>query len=124
MGGIQRKRFFRAGTQFNKWLLRQLQRNAPNHFGAKGKTKRRGGVKTPVTELSANKDGYVATAKQIAAHRKIWNDLILNMSDGDVVKMQEIKRMDAIREFWQFFDFWREKQQQKLEQLRKTNQIC
>lgn len=66
------------------------------------------------------KGGYIPTKNQIEKHRKIWNDLIYNMADGDITRINEIKRMDAKLEFWQFFDNWREKQQQKLEQLRKN----
>ena len=31
----------------------------------------------------------------------------------------EIKRLDAITEFWKFFDLWRERQSKKIEQARK-----
>lgn len=42
------------------------------------------------------------------------------MADGDIVRYNEIKRMDAIREFWQYFDFWREKQKLKIKQARNN----
>lgn len=66
--------------------------------------------------------GYLPTKRQIAEHRKIWNELILNMADGDLAKANEIKKMDAIREFWQYFDFWRAKQQKKIEEIKHQNQ--
>lgn len=71
--------------------------------------------------MSAKDDSYKPNKKQIAEHRKIWNELILNMADGDVNKANEIKRMDATLEFWQYFDYWRQKQQEKLELIRQQN---
>lgn len=41
------------------------------------------------------------------------------MADGDVVRYNEIKRMDAVYEFWNYFDFWREKQTKNLEEYRR-----
>jgi coenzyme F420-reducing hydrogenase beta subunit len=56
---------------------------------------------------------------EIENHRKIWQELFWNMADGDVLKYNEIKRLDAITEFWKFFDLWRERQNKKIEQARK-----
>lgn len=56
---------------------------------------------------------------EIENHRKIWQELFWNMADGDVLKYNEIKRLDAITEFWKFFDLWRERQSKKIEQARK-----
>ena len=40
------------------------------------------------------------------------------MSDGDITKYNEIKKLDAIKEFWGFFDLWREKQLKNIENAR------
>ena len=71
--------------------------------------------------MGAKNNGYLPTKRQVAEHRKIWNELILNMADGDVNKANDIKRMDATLEFWQYFDYWRQKQQEKLEMIRQQN---
>ena len=39
----------------------------------------------------------------------------LNMAEGDIIRYNEIKKMDTITEFWHFFDAWREKQKQAIE---------
>ena len=65
--------------------------------------------------------GQIPVIKQIEEHKKTWRELWLNMAEGDVVRYNEIKRMDTITEFWHFFDFWRQRQTKKLENLRKQN---
>lgn len=68
--------------------------------------------------MGANK---IPLLREIENHRKVWNDLFWNMADGDVTKYNEIKRLDAIHEFWKFFDFWKERQEQKIAAARKQN---
>ena len=41
------------------------------------------------------------------------------MADGDVVRYNEIKRMDAVYEFWNYFDFWKNKTTKNLEKYRR-----
>lgn len=72
--------------------------------------------------MGAEKQDFLPSKKQINEHRKIWNELILNMAEGDVQKANEIKRMDATLEFWQYFDYWRQKQKEKLDQIKKQQQ--
>ena len=43
------------------------------------------------------------------------------MAGGDVIKYKEIKKLDVLTEFWPYFDFWRQQQTKKLENLRKQN---
>lgn len=64
--------------------------------------------------------GFTPTKRQISEHRKKWNELILNMANGDISKANEIKKMDATREFWQYFDYWRENQKKQLEQMKNN----
>lgn len=42
------------------------------------------------------------------------------MANGDISKANEIKKMDATREFWQYFDYWRENQKKQLEQMKNN----
>lgn len=72
--------------------------------------------------MGAEKQDFLPSKKQIIEHRKIWNELILNMAEGDVQKANEIKRMDATLEFWQYFDYWRQKQKEKLDQIKQQQQ--
>lgn len=58
--------------------------------------------------------------EHIKEHKKVWENLWLNMADGDIIKYKEIKRMNAISEFWFFFDSWREKQQQLIEEYKRS----
>lgn len=53
--------------------------------------------------------------KDIQQHKKVWQELFFSMTDGDPVKMNEIKRMD-VTDFWGFFDLWRMKQKSKIEE--------
>lgn len=45
------------------------------------------------------------------------------MADGDILVYNEIKRMDTLTEFWGYFDRWREKQQQIIEEYKKNKRI-
>lgn len=65
--------------------------------------------------------GEVPMIKQIEDHKKTWRELWLNMAGGDVIKYKEIKKLDVLTEFWPYFDFWRQQQTKKLENLRKQN---
>lgn len=61
----------------------------------------------------------VPILRDIEQHKKTWQELWYRMADGDVVRYNEIKRMDAVYEFWNYFDFWREKQTKNLEEYRR-----
>ena len=58
--------------------------------------------------------GKIPIMREIENHRKIWSELFWNMADGDVTKYNEIKRLDAITEFWKFFDYWKQRQEAKI----------
>ena len=66
--------------------------------------------------------GNVPKTREIEEHRKIWRELWLNMAEGDPVRYNEIRRMDAIKEFWTYYDFWKKRQERKIEQMRKQQQ--
>lgn len=51
--------------------------------------------------------------------RKNWENMILTMADGDIIKANEIKEMDAKRDFWQFMDYWKTKQKEKINSIRQ-----
>ena len=58
----------------------------------------------------------IPIVKAISNHKKVWQELFYAMGDGDITKINEIKRMDVITEFWGFFDMWRQRQKNKLEE--------
>lgn len=64
--------------------------------------------------------GTVPKMQEIAEHRKTWRDLWLNMADGDPVKYKEIKSMDAIKEFWGYYEFWKKKQERLIAQMKQN----
>lgn len=66
--------------------------------------------------------GKIPVTKEIEEHRKIWREMWLNMADGDPLRYNEIRRMDALKEFWIFFDFWKKRQEKKIENIRKQQQ--
>lgn len=57
--------------------------------------------------------------RDIEQHKKTWQELWYKMSEGDILRYNEIKRMDAVFEFWNYFDFWRNKQVKNLEGYRR-----
>lgn len=57
--------------------------------------------------------------QDIKQHTKTWQELWYRMSDGDIVRYKEIKRMDALAEFWNYFDLWSDKQNRSLEEYRR-----
>ena len=66
--------------------------------------------------------GKVPLTREIEEHRKTWRDLWFNMADGDPLRYNEIRRMDAIKEFWTYYDFWKKRQEMKIAQMRKQQQ--
>lgn len=52
-------------------------------------------------------------------HKKRWEDLWWNMSNGDILAYKEIKKMDVF-DFWSFFDRWRAKQKEEVKTLKKN----
>lgn len=43
------------------------------------------------------------------------------MADGDPIKYETIKRMDAIAEFWSYLDYFKDKQDSRIKNLREKN---
>jgi len=41
------------------------------------------------------------------------------MAEGDITRYNEIKRMDCLTEFWFYYDVWREKQKEAIEEYKK-----
>lgn len=60
--------------------------------------------------------------REIEGHRKMWRELWWGMADGDPLKYNEIRGLDAIKEFWIFYDMWAAKQEALLQQYKKNNQ--
>ena len=58
-------------------------------------------------------------AQDVTEHKKLWAELWYRMAEGDIVRYGEIKRMDAIYEFWAYFDLWSDKQNKTLEDYRR-----
>lgn len=58
-------------------------------------------------------------AQDIKEHKKLWSELWYKMAEGDITRYNEIKRMDAISEFWSYFDLWSDKQNRSLEEYRR-----
>lgn len=66
-------------------------------------------------------ENYKSKKRTIAEHRKNWEQLIYTMADGDIKTINEIKAMDAKKEFWLFMDSWNNKRQEKLNQIKQQN---
>ena len=58
-------------------------------------------------------------AQEIKEHKKIWSELWYRMAESDIVRYNEIKRMDAVYEFWAYFDLWLDKQNRDLKDYRR-----
>ena len=63
----------------------------------------------------------VPILRDIAQHKKTWTELWYRMADGDITRYNEIKKMDALYEFWNYFEMWQEKQAKQLENYKNQN---
>lgn len=53
--------------------------------------------------------------------KEMWRNLLFAMSEGDILKMQAIEGM-SIFDFWPYFDRWKEKIEQKKDNLKNNQQ--
>lgn len=50
----------------------------------------------------------------------MWRELWWGMANGDPVKYAEIRKLDAVKEFWVFYDLWVQRQEEIIKQHKKN----
>lgn len=56
---------------------------------------------------------------EVIEHRKQWNDLFWGIAENDVIKYNEIKRLE-VSQFFIFLEKWKEMIEEKIKQLKNN----
>ena len=62
-----------------------------------------------------------ATVIQIFEHRKDWEDLWWILAENEILKFNEIKKLEVVQ-FYRFLERWKEEMRKKTQQALKRNQ--
>lgn len=109
MGRIRGAGFFRLSADFNKWLYRYLQANAPSIYGVNNKQK-----------TKAKEDVSAKSIQRILKENKAkWDDILYVMSDGDIMRQNEFMKME-IASFWAFYERFKERKEKEYENLKES----
>ena len=64
--------------------------------------------------------GAKPNVQQVIEHRQQWNDLFWLISETDVTKFKEIKRLE-VAQFFLFLEKWKEMIENKLKQIKNQH---
>lgn len=98
-------RFFFVCTQFGQWFHKYLQSNVRSDFGQR-KVKETG-----------EKLGAKPNVVEIIEHRKNWEDIWWLLAENDVVKYNEVRKLEVVQ-FFTFLEKWKEMIEKKMKQIK------